>query len=532
MITQYRRHLTGALRPALTAVVAFTCLVHMSSAVALDEAEIRGKQVYFEGTSPRGDEIDAIIGDESIVLPGSVMPCAGCHGSDGLGRPEGGVLPPDIRWSVLVKSYGHVHENGRRHGAYDEASFARSMTAGVDPANKPLDRVMPLYLMSGEDMADLIAYMKVLEHDLDPGVDDSRVQVATLLPLQGSGSATGQAMARVMQGHFANINEQGGVFGRRIELLAVPLAESPGASLGNLREAFDAEGVFALVGAYTIGLDDALLTFLREDNVPLVGPFTLDPGDAFVDAAAFYLYSGFDEQVRVLADRTLADGAAIGNVVVAGPEDGRADELVSALIDQLRHESGDAAPSVERYTSGEFDTAAFASRIGGSEALVFLGPQTDLQLLLTELASQDRSPRVYVLSSHMSRPLFDAPVAFDQKIFVAYPTLSSDITPEGLKEYQELAEHYSLPREHIQAQLAAFAAAKVLVEGLRRAGRDLSRVRLVEGLEQLYTYQTGVTPPLTYGPNRRIGARGAHVVAVDIENRTYTPVGDGWHELR
>ena len=40
-----------------------------------------------------------------------------------------------------------------------------------------------------------------------------------------------------------------------------------------------------------------------------------------------------------------------------------------------------------------------------------------------------------------------------------------------------------------------------------------------------------MTPPLSYGPNRRIGARGAHVVAVDLEQRAYAPT-DGWHELR
>ena len=58
------------------------------------------------------------------------------------------------------------------------------------------------------------------------------------------------------------------------------------------------------------------------------------------------------------------------------------------------------------------------------------------------------------------------------------------------------------------------------------------RQRFVEGLEGLYAYQTGLTPPLTYGPNRRIGARGAHLVTVDLVNKTYVPVGNGWHDIR
>ncbi len=212
------------------------------------------------------------------MLPGSTMPCSSCHGSDGLGRPEGGVIPLDIRWSELVKTYGHVHHDGRRHPAFDDDSFIRSMIAGIDPANNPLDRSMPIYQMSGEDMADLVAYMKVLEYDLDPGVSDDTVRVATLLPLSGRAGETGEAMRRSWRVISTRSTKNGGVFGRRIELLAVPMGETAEASLDTLRDAFDSEGIFALVGAYTIGLDDELLTFLRADNVPLVGPVHARPG--------------------------------------------------------------------------------------------------------------------------------------------------------------------------------------------------------------------------------------------------------------
>ena len=519
-------------RPALIAAAVLAAAVMPSPAVALDVAETRGKQIYFEGTSPRGTEIVAVVGDEGAMLPGSAMPCGSCHGDDGLGRPEGGLIPLDIRWSELVKTYGHVHHNGRRHPAFDEESFAMSMYGGVDPANNPLDRSMPFYQMSRDDMADLIAYMKVLEYDVDPGVTDDRVQVATLLPLGGPAAATGQAMAMVMQGYFEEINKKGGIFGRRIDLLAVPFGQSAEASIGNLQQALAEEGAFAVVGAYTIGLDEALLDMLRVDNVPLIGPFTLDPGDAFFDAAAFYLYAGFDEQARALADQAVMQGANPDKIVVASPEGASFDDTVKAVRDQVRTKSGAGRADEARYTGGEFDAAAFAERVARYQALVFLGPQSDLDSLLAALDSKGLNPRVYLLSSLLSQPLFNAPTAFDNRIQVAYPTLSSDITPSGLEEFQSLAEAYSLPRDHIQAQLAALAAAKLLVEGMRRAGRDLSRVKLVEGIEDLFGFETGVTPPLSYGPNRRIGARGAHIVVVDLANKRYTPVGDSWYELR
>ena len=62
----------------------------------------------------------------------------------------------------------------------------------------------------------------------------------------------------------------------------------------------------------------------------------------------------------------------------------------------------------------------------------------------------------------------------------------------------------------------ALAAAKVLLEGLRRAGRDVTRQKLVSSLEELYDFSTGLTPNITFGPNRRIGAGGTYVIEYDV----------------
>jgi ABC-type branched-subunit amino acid transport system substrate-binding protein len=516
------------------ALVGLAVFLRASASFALDESEMRGKQIYFEGTSPSGTEIMAVVGDEAAVLPASAMPCSSCHGSDGLGRPEGGVIPLDIRWSELVKTYGHVHHDGRQHPAFDDDGVARSIIAGVDQANNPLDRSMPIYQMSQQDVNDLVAYMKVLEFDLDPGIEDDVVRVATLLPLSGRAGETGDPMRRVLEGYFADVNELGGVFGRRIELLSIPLGESAEDSLQRVREAFATEGIFALVGAYSIGLDESLLTFTRSDNVPLVAPFTLDPGDAFLDSAAFYLYAGFDDQAKVLAERALADGAAPDKVLIVGPQGERSERLLKSARDQIRSKGDNGSPVIETYAPDGFDAGLISEKLQqtGAQAVMFVGAQTELDAVLSEFVRRGQTPRIYLLSSLVGRPMLDAPGVFDQRIFIAYPTLSRDITPQGRETYGGLAERYELPREHIQAQLVALAAAQLFVEGLRQAGRELSRERLVEGIEKLYQFQTGVTPPLTYGPNRRIGARGAHVMTINLQKQTYEPVGDGWFDVR
>jgi len=119
------------------------------------------------------------------------------------------------------------------------------------------------------------------------------------------------------------------------------------------------------------------------------------------------------------------------------------------------------------------------------------------------------------------------PSPFTKKLFLAFPTVPGDVTAEGAAEYRRLAEKYKLAAEHTPAQLTALAAAKTFVEGLKRTGADLSREQLVAALEGLYEYDTGLTPKIIFGPNRRVGAAGAYVITINSDTKNFESVG-GW----
>jgi ABC-type branched-subunit amino acid transport system substrate-binding protein len=100
------------------------------------------------------------------------------------------------------------------------------------------------------------------------------------------------------------------------------------------------------------------------------------------------------------------------------------------------------------------------------------------------------------------------------RVFVAYPTLTSDQSPEALKPLYLLRAAYDIPARHLSMQVAALVSARVLVEGLQRAGRDLTRPKFVAALVTLQNFETGLIPPISFGPNQRTGIRGAHIVTL------------------
>jgi ABC-type branched-subunit amino acid transport system substrate-binding protein len=113
---------------------------------------------------------------------------------------------------------------------------------------------------------------------------------------------------------------------------------------------------------------------------------------------------------------------------------------------------------------------------------------------------------------------------------LAVPGAPDDETPVAAAELARLRAQAGLSDRNRASQAAAVTAFDVLVEGLRRAGRQLSRDRLVGSLEGLYDFPVGLQHPVTYGPNRRVGALGGRIVDVDLASGSFAAVG-GWRAL-
>jgi ABC-type branched-subunit amino acid transport system substrate-binding protein len=161
------------------------------------------------------------------------------------------------------------------------------------------------------------------------------------------------------------------------------------------------------------------------------------------------------------------------------------------------------------------DPAALAARLRerGATDLYLLDTGPAGAALLAAAAPAGWRPRVLVPGSLAGGDLLAAARGLGGPLVLAYPTLPADRSERALEELARATA--GLPPGQETAAVTALAAARLLGEGLQRAGRDLSRERLVTALEALYDHPTELTPNLTYGPNRRIGARGAYIVVLD-----------------
>jgi ABC-type branched-subunit amino acid transport system substrate-binding protein len=469
----------------------------------------RGRQIYVDTTSPSGGEIVAILGagEAEIEVDGLAVPCSGCHGRDGRGRPEGGVTPTDITWDYLSKPYGNVHYTGRKIPSYDEKGLERAIAGAVDPSGFSFHVAMPRYRMSRQDMDDLLAYMKVLGRPEAPGVTGRVLRIGVVLPPAGPLEPMGRAVRDVLATRFDHLNGQGGMYGRRIEPVFVETSGTPVERRNQVDVFLEREPVFAAVAPFFAGADAELAAVFQERRVPVLGPFTLHPReDDLVNRYIFYLLPGMQAQGQALA-RFVRDTSPSGKAAIVAPEGQALDAAVQAIALAC---GGEGETTILRYGREAFRPLDAARELSAKQAgaVIFLGSGPEAVALMRAAGPLGWRPRLLVTAAASDPTLYAAPKDFAGRIFVGLPAQP----------------------EHLSAEQSALGAAEVLLEGLRRTGRDLDRESFIEKLEGFRHVPTGYTPPVTYGPSRRLGARGAYVLALDLDGRKLVQAA-GWVDV-
>jgi ABC-type branched-subunit amino acid transport system substrate-binding protein len=295
-----------------------------------------------------------------------------------------------------------------------------------------------------------------------------------------------------------------------------------GSVAGAARDLIRKERIFAFVGGLSAGADAEIAALARNEEVPFIGPSTLLPYEETpVNRYLFYLLPGVAEQAVSLVNFAAArPELRKARAAILYDENALGVAAATAAEEQAKKISW-SINARQSYSTNTFDARRLVNdlKAKGAETLFFFGDGKEQSALLSEAAAAGWTPDFFCLGVMSGKALPSGSLdAFKEKIFVAFPTVPSDITVEGMAEFRALHEKYKFTPRHTAVQLSAFAAAKVFVEALTRAGRDLSRENLIGKLETLYDYDTGTTPHITFGPNKRVGAADAHVVPFTLLN--------------
>ena len=310
---------------------------------------------------------------------------------------------------------------------------------GLDSGGAPLDRAMPQYRLSLEDNADLIAYIRHLERDHDPGVADDLIRIGVILPPHAESTGLGEAIRAVLEGQVKAINERGGVYHRRLVLRFAEIPEEIVMRRIVLRDMTSAnEPVFAILAPNLGSQDYAVPAAAEEEGVPFLGVIAPPARNRPQPGRwVFFLLAGPDDQAFALARRAIRSGGAGNTLAIVHGTDSDQRALANDLGVRCRREGAKNLVYAELSDTPE-SAVEVANCVSVAENIVLLGPAGRTAQLLGSLASRDKVPTILLPATLADSNMFDLPKVFDRHLYLAFPIAPSDQTAEGIARFRRL----------------------------------------------------------------------------------------------
>lgn len=140
------------------------------------------------------------------------------------------------------------------------------------------------------------------------GVTDSEILLGQSCALSGPAQALGQGMRAGLLASFSEINDAGGVRGRRIRLISKDDGYEPDRAIVNTRTLIEDDNVFLLIGEVGTPTSKAVVPIAENARVPFFGPFTgaeflRNPYKEYVVNIRASYYQEMEKLTQYLVDR-------------------------------------------------------------------------------------------------------------------------------------------------------------------------------------------------------------------------------------
>lgn len=325
----------------------------------------------------------------------------------------------------------------------------------------------------------------------DNGIGPREILIGQFAAQTGPAAELGKRMQVGILAHFSAVNAQGGINGRLLRLASRDDGYEPDRALAAVKALITEDKVFALVGSVGTPTTLAAVPAINEEKIPLIGPFTGAQGlrEPFNRNIFHVRASYFDETERIVQHLTTLGIKRIG-VFYQNDSYGKAglDGVTRALA--RRNLAPAAIATVER-NSVEVTPALTTLLKASPEAIVQISAYKSCAALIKAARAKSYGGQFFnvsfVGSKALADELGDAGVGVTVSQVVPFPYIPSSPI---VREYQQRMTEAG-QKSFDFSSLEGFLAARVLVEGLRRAGATPTRESLVNALESLRDHDMG-----------------------------------------
>ncbi|HEX9195942.1 MAG TPA: ABC transporter substrate-binding protein [Azonexus sp.] len=350
----------------------------------------------------------------------------------------------------------------------------------------------------------------------EPGITENSITLGMTSPFSGPNGAYGNEMRRVIEAYFEQVNKSGGVNGRKINLVALDDGYETDRAVANTRILINEKNAFALLASYgSSPTTESMNKVFGPSRVPLVGtisgagslrePISQNPGSRYM----FNVRASYADETEAIVSQLVSLG--LKNIAVFYQNDGFGKSGLDGVTAALKKHNlaPTAAATVER---NSVDVAAAVEAIAKAkpQAVVMVTLYKPTAAFVKAMKKAGQSPMFMTLSPVGTEQLIAelGPEARGIGISQVMPYPWSDVVPM-VHDYQKLV---GAKGGYSYYGIEAYAMARVMVDALKRAGKDPSREKLLAALEGTNTDLGGFR--VAFSPTNRQGSRFVELTVV------------------
>jgi ABC-type branched-subunit amino acid transport system substrate-binding protein len=340
------------------------------------------------------------------------------------------------------------------------------------------------------------------------------VQVA---PLSGVLASTGQQMVLGGKIYFDWVNDSGGVNGAKIKHVVLDDGYKVDETVRLTKEALgrsDVIALFGFAGSANIGklLSDGVL---EEGGAALVAPYTgaenlRNPFNPYI----FHVRAGYADETEHMVNQVATLGMTRIAVMYQNDSFGKAG-LAGVEAAVAKHKMTLAVSASYERNTDQVQEAVQKIKAAEAQAVIMISVNKSTAAFASQYRAAGGGGQLYNIS--VVDPAELIKLAGIQSMHglgisqvVPYPFMASKPV---IREYQALLQKYGNGQPITYTSFEEFLGAKVLVEGLRRAGPNPTRSKLIKALESMSNFDLGGTR-VTFSPSNRVGSRFVEVTVV------------------
>lgn len=359
------------------------------------------------------------------------------------------------------------------------------------------------------------------------GVTEKEIAIGSCSALEGPSSALGRQTVAGAKAYFSLTNDEGGVNGRKLRLIAYDDSYDP----AKTQSCFDklmADKVFAL--GFFVGTPTAVkyLPMAEENKIPVVGLFTgaqilYTPMRHWIITVRASYYDETREQIDGMWNTM-----GYRKIGVIYPDDAFGAAVLDGVKVALKAHGAEpiAVASYQRQTA-KVDAAISSVRAASPQAVVVVGPPNTVAPIVKHAHAAGWKPLFLTVSFVGTEELItEAGDDADGMVVtqVVPPYYLTDLKTVALYR-RSLTQYAPLERPSF-VSLEGFVDAMALVEGLKRAGKELTREGLIRGIESVRQLDVGLGPQLKLDYSAKDHKGFDHVIPSVIRSGRPVPFTD------